>query len=159
MNHLIDSYSVTGSFSNVNTAFQTVSTFSIDQYPPLAWSITIKNIEDYGVNKRVLDAINEMESLPDNWDESDAISPNKSALQLARLITLYMDAIGQEIYSTAPGPTGEVMLDFRNKNKSFELIFYRDRNKYVKFPEIEPPEQGLFTPEIMLPELISWLNT
>lgn len=158
MNHLIDSYLVTGGLSNINTPFQTVSTFNLDQEYPYAWSIIIKSIEDYGVNKRILDGIKDIELLPDNWDENDAESPNTSALQLARIITLYMDAIGQEIYSIAPGPMGEIMLDFRSRHKSFELIFYKDKNKYVKFPETGQPEQGLFTPEIMLPKLITWLN-
>lgn len=159
MHHLIDSYSVASNYVNKGHGFQTVSTFSNGQDFPYSFSITIKNVEEYSINKRILEAIKDLELLTDNWDEMDALKPNEDALSLARVIALYMEAIGQRIFSIAPGPSGEIMLDFRNRNKSFELLFYPNKNRFVKFSEDGQGEQGIFSPEIILPELLNWLNS
>jgi len=110
-------------------------------------------------NHRVLQLLEEFESLDANWDQDDALKPSLEAITNARSITRVLGKHGQSVYHAAPGPNGEIMLDIRNKgkSKSFELIFYSDRTVAVKFPEEGQPEQISFSTDI-LPDLLKWLN-
>ncbi|MBO9660943.1 MAG: hypothetical protein J7527_19125 [Chitinophagaceae bacterium] len=58
----------------------------------------------------------------DNWDEDGAIAPFSEVIQLAKGIVHSTNTAGQKIYSAAPGPKGEIILDLRSGNKSLELI-------------------------------------
>lgn len=108
-------------------------------------------------NSRILNLLDEITLLKDNWDGDGAKAPDSNALQATRAIIHTMNSMGQSIFHIAPGPLGEIMLDFRNKNKSFELIFYPDKWKYVTFSETEKSKQGSFDIE-SFSELLSWLN-
>lgn len=109
------------------------------------------------INIRIENLLNSMELLGDNWDEDDAIAPNPSCLKLTKDIVSRMNEIGQSIYQVAPGPNGEIMLDFRNGGKSFELLFYPDKKIWCTFGDTSYPRQGDFTDD-SLSKLLDWLN-
>jgi hypothetical protein len=111
------------------------------------------------LNSKILELLERIEALPNNWDEDDSLAPSKDGIVIAKAIIHLMNSIGQQIYHITPGPNGEVMLDFRTNTKSFEIIIYSDKMKYVKFPEKGDPEQGEFSPELLYTELIAWLNS
>jgi hypothetical protein len=50
------------------------------------------------------------------------------------------------------------MLNFRNGDRSMEILIYPDKMKYVKFPTKGTPSQGVFTPDMLFTDLIAWLN-
>lgn len=161
MNHLINSFSPTVDSLEITQGFQTVDVFNKQNDPPQLnlWSIIFrKNNGESSLNKIILNSLEQISELPSNWDEEGAIQPPLNCVQYAKAIVLFMDAVGQEIYAIAPGPLGEIMLDFRNDSKSLELIIYPDKMKYVKFSELEKPEQGIFNPDILFPDLLNWLN-
>ncbi len=163
MNHSMDSYSSTTESLEISKGFQTINVFKSQKDIPHGhwWSIKFRapSAISNSLNKKILNSLEAIAELSENWDEEGALKPDKNCVQYARAIILYMDAIGQEIYAIVPGPNGEIMLDFRDNKKSFEIILYKDVMRYVKFGYNETPEQGIFTPDVLFIGLVEWLNT
>lgn len=115
------------------------------------------------INIRIENLLNSMEQLEDNWDEDDAIIPDSSCLKFAKDIVSRMDKLGQYIYQIAPGPNGEVMLDFRKGDKKMLCLTFHPRMRtfatVFRTGSIDDNEytNGDFTME-KLPELLDWLN-
>ena len=126
-----------------------LSVFAVDPYP-----------QELRLNNRTFNLLEEFSELEDNWDEDEARAPSKIALSNAKYIVQLLSSIGQPIFSTAPGPNEEIMLDIRDRSgdKSVELIFYPSRSVAVYFPENGKPFQRNFHTE-NLPEILRWLNT
>jgi len=129
------------------------------EFPLFGSSITIAREYSTGLNSRINKLLDEFNDLQDNWDEDDAISPSKKAINRAKYITSLLENHGQAIYHTTPGPNGEIMLDIRNNvnSKSVEIIFYHNREFALQFSPEEKPTQFDFNVNI-LPELLNWLN-
>ncbi len=156
---LIANYTPTADASFLAQDSQIMKVYTVNKlsYPS---SISLRNWKESEgglINSRVFELLNKIEALEDNWDGDGAIVPNAQSLQLTDGIVKFMEASGQKIYNVAPGPEGEIMLDFRGKKKSLELLFYPDKMKYIMFSDIEPPKQGKFEMEL-LPKLLEWLN-
>jgi hypothetical protein len=121
----------------------------------------LKNAPKYRPNGRIFNLLREFETLRDNWDEDVAIAPDSLAIAQARYVTQVLENAGQPVFSAAPGPNGEVMLDLRNpeKSRSVEIIFYPERSTAVYFPE--EVKRIPFQKEFDLTELsaiLEWLN-
>ncbi len=114
-------------------------------------------VENYILNAHVDQLLNEFSLLKDDWDENDAIAPHASVVSSAKQLIHLLEKHGKAAYHAAPGPNGEIMVDIRNKNKAFEIIFYRNRSVSVQIPEIEKPIQKSFEFND-LPSLLIWLN-
>jgi hypothetical protein len=112
------------------------------------------------VNQHIKRLLNDFSQLEDNWDDDDAIAPNKTVLDKAKLLTNTLERMGERIFHTAPGPNGEIMLDIRfNKTaKSMEIIFYMNRDVVVQFDESGQARQSSYE-ESQLPKLIDWLHS
>lgn len=158
MSHLISNFSPTAEIPFTNN-FQTLLTYNLDQ--ETGWSITLegKNFEANSLNAKHIETLEKIETLSDNWDQEGSLVPPQKVTSFARAIIYLMNAIGQEMYNIAPGPNGEIMLDFSNNKRSFEILIYPDKMMYVKFPEQGNPIQDSFTPEKLYTDLLSWLNT
>lgn len=133
----------------------------LDQSSTKIWSILYRkqNVAEGGsLNAVSLQTLSEIERLENNWDEQGAVAPNKSVIQWCNGLIVFLEAIGQKVFSIAPGPDGEIMLDLRNGSRSLEILIYGDRMKYVKFSPSEKPVQGIFTPDLLNSELIAWVN-
>lgn len=118
----------------------------------------LKNAEDAKMNKREIQLLQEYKQFNSNWDFEDAIAPASEAILLAEYIMKAMEKMGQKVFHVAPGPSGEIMVDIRNGNRSLELLFYPNtNNKYVFFPENNELEQGDFQFSL-LPKLLNRLN-
>jgi len=160
MQALIDSYSPTIE-SSVDTPFEKFTTeYRLDQLDAPFRSITYRPSAEIknSINARIFGIVDDIATLNDNWDEDGAIAPGSEVIQLAQAMVHSMTAVGQEIYNAAPGAKGEIMLDLRAGNKSLEVIIYRNKMKFVKFSPSEPPTQGSFTPNLLLTDLLAWLN-
>ena len=158
MKSLTNSYSTqfpTHYRSSLQSPIEICCTFS---RPVNLSSTIITQAHQFALNARINQLLNEYELLKDNWDEDDAKAPSKKSIFHARFLTDLFNKHGQQIYHAAPGPNGEVMLDLRNKdkNKSVEFIFYKDKAVYVS---ISPKghKQDFFDDE-KLPEIMNWLN-
>lgn len=109
-------------------------------------------------NRQKLADIAAYRNLVDNWDEDDAIAPTHQTVVVALDIALLLIAEGQTIYHTSPGPTGEIMINLRNGDKSVEFLIYPgDRRKFVRIGSDEPPQQGSLTPD-SLQGTLQWLK-
>lgn len=160
MRALISSYSPTAETIRISN-YQTYTVdYDLNTRDELFGSIVYYNPVSRGeaeFNGRILELLCQIKSLNDNWDEDGAIAPSPNVLQRAEGFVHLMNAIGQQIYNIAPGPKGEIMLDFRNGNKSLEIIIYSDKTKFVKFPEKALPSQGIYNSAALL-DLMVWLN-
>lgn len=162
MNTLIANYSTPTEFqrdpfltATVPTAFSvdrfrssSLSVFAVGQYP-----------QELRLNNRIFNLLEEFSELEDNWDEDEGRAPSITALSNAQYFVQLLSSIGQNIFNSAPGPNGEIMLDIRdiNTNRSVELIFYPSRSVAVFFPENGRPFQRDFQSG-SLPDILRWLN-
>lgn len=123
-------------------------------------SIGVRNISNFQheLNSRHLAALKNMEELTDNWDNELAIAPSQNVIRKVTAFIDIMNRIGQNVWTVAPGPSGEIMVDLRSDDRSLEILFYEDKSKFVTFSPIEIPTQGGFE-ENDLQELLYWLNT
>ena len=114
---------------------------------------------EINLNSKIMHLLNEYATLQDNWDEDGAKSPTLEAIINAKSITTLLTKHGQQIFHTAPGPNGEIMMDVRNKNKnrSIEIILYQQKSIAVLFPEQGNAAQQNFNTSD-LPVLLNWLN-
>lgn len=157
---LINNYSLT--VEPTAPQYQTLDIVKMEEGSPYAISITLRSsiFEDQNnINAKQLETLSHIEVLEKNWDTEGAVPPSSNVIAFAKAIIYIMNAIGQEIYNIAPGPDGEIMLLFSNASKSFEVLIYPDKMRYVKFPESGVPIQGAFTIETLYSDLLSWLNS
>lgn len=156
----INNYSLTA--EPTLNQYQTFDMVKIEDDSPYAISITLRNSafeNQNSINAKQLEALSHIKVLGKNWDTEGAIPPPINVIDFTKAIIYIMNAIGQEIYNIAPGPDGEIMLLFSNANKSFEILIYPDKMRYVKFPDSGTPIQGVFTIETLYSGLLSWLNS
>lgn len=63
------------------------------------------------------------ESLNENWDGNDATPPSNELIWLA-INTIVSTSIGNlPLYFTAPGPNGEILIEFKLGNRTAEIYF------------------------------------
>ncbi len=156
----IDSYALTTYPSRISEDVITVKDFDVESKPENIWSTRFWDIninDSRRKERKIADVLYNISSLTDNWDEEGSAAIREEVINDATAIVYMMEAAGENLFSIAPGPKGEIMLDYRVNEKSLEIILYPDRKKYVKFSDNEQPIQGKFTYDI-LPNLISWLN-
>lgn len=115
-------------------------------------------VNNAGINSRIIQNIIEYKNLEDNWDFDNAKAPTDKVIQTALYISRLLQKYGQKIYHSAPGPNGEIMLDIRSKNKSFEIIIYDHKTNIVFIPEddVLPTQEDFDEKEII--RYISWLK-
>ena len=155
---LIDNYSSTAQFISA-WPLSSVRGHKIEDSPTSSASLIIMYGDQYILNGKIMNLLEEFVTLGDNWDDESAKAPSIIAIEKAKAITSLLDKHGQKIFHTAPGPNGEIMIDIRSKNnaKSIEIIFYSNFSIAVKFPDQGAAEQSAFnTPD--LPDLLTWLN-
>lgn len=117
----------------------------------------ISEYDTYGLNGHAFRILNEIQKLPDNWDEEGGIAPSKRTYQRAHNLAVYLQQTGEKIYNVAPGPNGEIMIDLRDKGNSVEILFYPEKKKFVFFPVQGRPVQDEFSLD-KLPEILKMLH-
>jgi hypothetical protein len=160
MQALINNYTTTAATSSIHEGFETVKVYDLSRIEGVIGTIMFKTPEDEKkllLNSNHLEILKHIERLEDNWDEEGAKVPDPKAIQQTRALISFMNSTGQPIYNIAPGPRGEIMVDFRKDDKSFEVLFYPNKSNYVTFCSKQEPKQGAFSMD-MLPFLITWLN-
>lgn len=156
----INSYTLSTYPELIDEEVQTVKDFKIESRPQNIWSTLFWDFNVYECRRKepkIADILSSIAELKENWDDEGSPAIDEDVVNSAAAIIYIMETAGENLYSIAPGPRGEIMLDYRLNEKSLEIILYPDQKKYVKFSDKEQPTQGKFTYEI-LPTLISWLN-
>ena len=150
MDNLIDDFTLTADVDTLENDFTAVEEFCLSiKYNNYQWSIILKTSNLTAGELRNFDHLQTLESislLNDDWDDG-AKAREENVIQRARALVKFMCAVGQGIYNIAPGPKGEILIDFRNDKRSLEILFYPNKEKFVKFSDEEPPQQGVFHPE------------
>ena len=159
MNLLLDTYAVDSELNHLrNTGVATVWQYEKRVNNASLLVSPTEAFDRLTLNRRELSAIASYENLVDDWDGDDAIAPVHQTVASALSIAGLLTATGQPIYHTSPGPTGEIMINLRNGDKSAELLVYPgSRNKFVRIGPDEKPQQGTLTPD-SLRETLQWLN-
>jgi hypothetical protein len=76
--------------------------------------------------KEVMQKIFRYKKLPENWDNDGAVPPTDIVLTRAATFILNADELDLPFYFTAPGPNGEIIIEFKNDDQTSEIYFNED---------------------------------
>lgn len=110
------------------------------------------------INKQEIQRIRSFFQLEKNWDSYDSEKIDHEVISKAIDMVKDINALDEDVYFTAPGPNGEIMIQLKKENKEVEIIIYDSKIKYVSFVDNEFEKQGSFGDSDILPEIIRWLN-
>jgi hypothetical protein len=92
---------------------------------------------------QLLQRLDRIEQLEDNWDQYGATSPSQIAVQAARDFVLDNRDLALPFYFIAPGVSGEIMLEFSQDNRAAEVYFYQNRStELILFEDDETVFEG-----------------
>lgn len=74
----------------------------------------------------MIQKLNEIELLAQNWDSYQAAAPSTVAVANARSFIIDNRSLSLPFYFLALGINGEVMIEFKNGNRAAELYFLAD---------------------------------
>jgi len=83
----------------------------------------------YSIPRIILDFIQKIEEfskLPVNWDGYNAEKPSDNSLKNVRMFLMENTLSSIPYYFISPGVNGEVMVEFKNEEKTAELYFNPD---------------------------------
>jgi hypothetical protein len=83
------------------------------------------------VSDGAIDTISRLKSylnLEENWDSYGGLPPRKNAVDQAISFVLSLDRKGYGIFFTAPGPSGEILIELKSGNKTVEVTFDNEKN-------------------------------
>ena len=93
--------------------------------PLSGWSSTVfggqGSLSD--IAREMLQKLQEFEGLPENWDSYGAARPSRLALKNAQSFIQENHFLALPFYFIAPGVNGEVMIEFKQAERSAELYF------------------------------------
>lgn len=106
--------------------------------------------------KDILRRIYKFKDLSENWDGNGAVPPNDEIINNAAFFLTMADEHDLPIYFTAPGPNGEIVLEYKLGNNTAE-IFFEDNNisEMILYRE----KAQVYVGEISLGRLIEHLRT
>lgn len=84
---------------------------------------------------QLLQKLDRIELLEDNWNGYDADTPSENAIQAARDFIIENRDLALPFYFLAPGVQGEIILEFSHNNRSAELYFNKDNTTELIFLE------------------------
>jgi len=76
--------------------------------------------------KATLHRLYSFKQLKVNWDRNAALVPKEEVIKNAANFLFLLDEYDLPIYFTAPGPNGEIVLEYRNGQNSAEVFFEAD---------------------------------
>lgn len=144
------SYGETGS----STVFQSLASYwSISDISTVFPSNRIFSQEI----SQLLQKLDRIENLEDDWNGYNAEAPSQKAIQAARDFIIENRDLALPFYFIAPDVRGEIMLEFSQKNRAAELYFNKDNStELILFKEDEAILEG--TLEENFSQLINFFN-
>ena len=102
------------------------------------------------VAKQAVSKINKFSSLQANWDGYGAVVPTKNVIDAAINFIRETDKRGLAAFFVAPGPNGEILVEFQNGDRSVEMYFYVDSlADYAFFDDDELVEEQNFDENVI----------
>lgn len=96
-----------------------------------------------GEARRILEILEGFKQLGENWDTYQAPAPSPSVIRQAEKIVRRLDAEGAPFFFTAPGPSGEIVLELESQKKAVEIYFYADEpSDFVLFDGDQSVREG-----------------
>jgi hypothetical protein len=89
--------------------------------------------------KEFLKKLKAYKNLPDNWDGDEGVPPEENNIRKAASFILETDELDLPFYFIAPGPNGEIVIEYKNgtrtaeiflnENEKDEMILYKDKEQ------------------------------
>jgi hypothetical protein len=76
--------------------------------------------------KEFIRKLHTYKNLPENWDSNGAVAPEEQIVLKACLLILSTDDLDLPLYFVAPGPNGEVVVDYKNGINAAEVFLNED---------------------------------
>jgi len=76
--------------------------------------------------KEVLFKVYSFVRLSNNWDNNNSIAPNQTTVDATATFLKESDEYDLPIYFTAPGPNGEIVLEYKSGSLEAEVFFEND---------------------------------
>lgn len=133
------------------------SIFEYSFHPPASTTL----FSERELSEKAIDTIVKLKSflrLQDNWDSYGAAAPQKDIIEQAISFVKSLDQRGQEVFFTAPGPNGEILVEVTQGEKTIETTISEDGEKsYASFHRTQCVEEGNLS-DLRLPLLLQWLR-
>ncbi len=130
-----------------------IETISVNEYYEFKNSYTPN--KDIASKIRIINQLNDFALLEENWDSYGAIRISEIVIEKAISIVknLYLNNIF--VYYTAPSPSGDILLELKNKNKTLEIeISHEGETTYTSLQEGDEIKTGIWIKDNE--ELINW---
>ena len=116
-------------------------------------------IHTYSISEnasRMIQKLQSFRQLKENWDSYGAAKPSVNAINRAISLVKTLDLANQPVYFVAPGPNGEIVVEFREGEYSIEItVDDEGKEEYVTLRNgILLSEPATFD---SLPVLVRWL--
>ena len=105
--------------------------------------------------KEILFRLYKFSQLDNNWDGNGAVVPSESVLNKAANFLTIADEYDLPVYFTAPGPNGEIVLEYKSGNNTAE-IFFEDDN--ISEMILYTGKQQVYIGDVHLIQLITHLS-
>lgn len=79
--------------------------------------------------KEFLRKINSYKNLSQNWDNNGAVPPASELILKASTFIQVGDEFDLPLYFTAPGPNGEIIIEYKNSTNAAEIFFNEDSSE------------------------------
>jgi len=99
-------------------------------------SLVLQRRRDHDLQLSSRKAIVKMKSflrLQENWDSYGAAVVQEATVREAAAFVEQLDEDGLEVYFTAPGRDGEILVELKSDDKEAEVYFYSDAKPKVLF--------------------------
>ncbi|MFH0991179.1 MAG: hypothetical protein V1799_14310 [bacterium] len=83
-------------------------------------------LKEYELSDKAIETISKLKSflkLEENWNSYGGIPPHKGVVDCATSLVASLDRKGFEVFFTAPGPDGEILVELMNGNRTVEITF------------------------------------
>ncbi len=111
--------------------------------------------KDISSKIRIINQLNDFALLEENWDSYGALRISENVIEKAISVVknLYLKNIF--IYYTAPSPSGDILLELKNKNKTIEIEISPESDiTYTAFKNGDEIKAGIWIQDNE--ELINW---
>lgn len=105
--------------------------------------------------KEILFRLYKFNQLNDNWDGNNATVPSEKVLNSAANFLTIADEYDLPIYFTAPGPNGEIVLEYKSGNNAAEVFFEDDD---ISEMILYSGKQQVYVGNVQLSQLINHLR-
>lgn len=118
-----------------------------------------KEVESLSLDARLMiNKIQSFGSLDNDWDGYGAVRPGVLAINAAISAVNTFDLLNQKVYFTAPGPSGDILLELKKGDKSIEFYYNGEVIEYASFHGDECESESTLRAD-GYSQLIKWLNS